>query len=59
MDNGYNKFNENKIDIYKTIYNSMPNLRYKENIVNDFEHEYWIFNNFDIYYKNENKFEDF
>ena len=41
MDNGYNKFNENKIDIYKTIYNSMPNLRYKENIVPNFIKWFW------------------
>ena len=59
MDNGYNKFNENKIVIYKTNYNTRPNLRYKENIINDFKHSYWYFDNFDIYYKKENRFEVF
>ena len=44
-------------------YNSTPNLKYKETIVKDFKHDYWIFDNYDIYYSeienNRSKFELF
>ena len=58
------EFDEIKLEKYKTsiesiIYNSKPNLRYKENIINDFKYSYWIFDNYDIYYKYENKLEVF
>ena len=31
-------------------YTSRPNLRFKESIVSNFKKDYWIFDNFDIYY---------
>ena len=36
------------------IFSIKPNLRYKENIVKDFNNDYWIFDNYDIYYKKVN-----
>jgi WD40 repeat protein len=61
MENRKKEFGKIKLENYKTsiesiIYNSKPNLRYKENIVNDFKHDYWIFDNFDIYYTYDIKF---
>lgn len=62
------KISEIKLEEFKTsyeslIYNSKPNFKYKENIVNDFKHDYWIFDNYDIYYTNSkcenNKFDVF
>ena len=64
MEYGNKEFDEIKLEKYKTsiesiIYNSKPNLRYKENIINDFKYSYCIFDNYDIYYKYENKVEVF
>ena len=54
---------ENKNFLESIDYNSTPNLKYKENIVKDFKHDYWIFDNYDIYYSeienNKSKFELF
>ena len=44
------KLLDNQKDFESINYYSNPNLRYKENIVNDFQKDYWIFDNYDIYY---------
>ena len=53
-----------KLINFKDInFSSKPNLKYRENIVQDFQRDYWIFDNYDIFYlhdkTNENKFELF
>ena len=55
----FEKLNQYKTSFGSIIYNSRPNLRFKENIVNNFKFVYWNFDNYDIYYKYENKFELF
>jgi len=64
MENRKKEFDKIKLENYKTsiesiIYNSKPNIRHKEKIVNDFKHDYWIFDNFDIYYTYDIKFKLF
>ena len=44
----------NNID--KLLFQNNPNIRFKENIVNDFNSLYWICDTFDVYYPlSENK----
>ena len=53
-----------KLINYKDInFSSKPNLKYREKIVQDFHRDYWIFDNYDIFYlydqTNENEFDLF
>ena len=48
--NSYFKLEEYSNGFESINYTSKPNLRYKENIVNNFKKDYWIFDNYDVYY---------
>ena len=56
--NSYFKLEEYSNGFESINYTSKPNLRYKENIVNNFKKDYWIFDNYDVYYM-ENQNNDF
>ena len=50
-----NKLSSSKLKEYdegfeSINYTSNPNLIFKENIINNFHNDYWIFDNYDIYY---------
>ena len=48
--------NVNPNDYDKLLFKNGPNIRYKENIVNNFNYSYWICDTFDVYYSSiENK----
>lgn len=48
--------NLNLNDSDKMLFKNMPNIKYKENITNDFNYSYWICDSFDVYYPlSENK----
>ena len=47
---------EKSNDCDKLLFKDNPNIKYKENIVNNFNYSYWICDTFDVYYpSNDNK----
>ena len=63
LTNNIFKLIDNQKDFESIYYDSKPNLRYKETVVNDFQKDYWNFDNYDIYYSkndlNEKEFDIF
>lgn len=52
----YYKETPNNIDFDKLLFQSNPNIEFKENICSDFNYSYWISDTFDVYYPSfENK----
>ena len=63
LTNNIFKLIDNQKDFESIYYDSKPNLRYKETVVNDFQKDYQNFDNYDIYYSkndlNEKEFDIF
>ena len=58
--NNHYIINKSTEDSDKLLFDIIPNIIYKETIINNFNHSYWICDSFDIYYPiKENKLEPY
>jgi WD40 repeat protein len=55
QDNNHYIESLNTKDSDKILYKNQPNIRFKENVINDFNHSYWICDTFDVYYPSNEK----